>query len=71
MQITGTITHQAIGMGFWGIVGDDGANYRPDKLPKKLQKEGLRIAAEVEESPNQMSVFMWGKAVILKSHEVL
>ena len=71
MQIIGTIQHQALGTGFWGIVGDDGANYRPAKLPKALQKEGLRISAEVEDAPNQMSVFMWGKAITIKSYELL
>jgi hypothetical protein len=71
MQITGTIQQQTLGMGFWGIIGDDGENYRPDKLPKKLQKNGLRISADVTELPNQMSVFMWGKAVSLNSYEIL
>ncbi len=71
MQITGTIKKQNLGTGFWGIVGDDGANYRPDKLPKKLQKEDLRISAEVEDAPAGMSIFMWGKAIILKSYEIL
>lgn len=71
MQITGTIKHLSLGTGFWGIIGDDGANYRPNKLPKQLQQEGLRISAELEDAPNQMSVFLWGKAVIIKNHEIL
>lgn len=71
MQIIGTIQHQALGTGFWGILGDDGEKYRPEKLPKKLQQNGLRISAEIEDAPNQMSVFMWGKAVILKNYEIL
>jgi hypothetical protein len=71
MTITGKIQHIALGTGFWGIVGDDGQNYRPTKLPPKLQQDGLRISAEVEDAPNQMSVFMWGKAVAIKSYEIL
>jgi len=71
MQIIGKIQHQAFGTGFWGIIGDDGLNYRPNKLPKALQKEGLRIKAEAEDAPNQMSVHMWGKAVIINSYEIL
>lgn len=71
MQITGTVQYQAFGTGFWGIIGDDASNYRPNKLPKNLQKNGLRLSAEVEEAPNQMSVLMWGKAVIIKSYEIL
>jgi hypothetical protein len=40
-------------------------------MPKKLQKEGLSVEVEAEESANQMSVFMWGKAIEIKSHKVL
>ncbi len=71
MQITGTVQYQAFGTGFWGIIGDDKLNYRPSKLIKALQKEGLRLTAEVEEAPNQMSVLMWGTAIIIKSYEIL
>jgi hypothetical protein len=71
MTIQGKVVFQKLGAGFWGIAGNDGQNYRPIKMPKKLQKEGLSVEVEAEESANQMSVFMWGKAIEIKSHKVL
>ncbi|RMG86746.1 MAG: hypothetical protein D6714_03650 [Bacteroidetes bacterium] len=63
MKIKGTITYVALGPGFWGIVGDDGKEYRPVNLPAKYQKEGLKVALEARPASEDMSVFMWGKAV--------
>ena len=71
MQIQGKVQFQNFGTGFWGIIGEDGQNYRPKTLIKALQKEGLRISAEVEEVPNQFSVQMWGKSIIINSHTIL
>lgn len=70
MKITGKVVYQNLGTGFWGVTGDDGQNWRPDSMPSELQKEGLKIEAEVEESPNQISMFMWGKAVKIKSYQI-
>lgn len=70
MKITGKVVYQNLGTGFWGVAGDDGQNWRPDAMPSELQKEGLKIEAEVEESPNQISMFMWGKAVKIKSYQI-
>ena len=71
MQIKGTITHVEVEGGFWGILGDDGIPYHPiEGLPKKFEKEGLRITARAKPYEG-MSMFMWGRLVVLKSVEAL
>ena len=63
MKITGTIVHQDLEGGFWGIEGDDGQKYKPvDALPDAVQTDGLRVEAEVEPA-NVLSFAMWGRNV--------
>ncbi len=71
MKIKGKVTHQSLGPGFWGIIGQDGQEWRPVNMPKELQKEGLQVAVEAEEAEEQMSVFMWGTAIEIKSHQII
>lgn len=66
MIIKGKVSHQALGPGFWGIIGDDGKQWRPLSLPSNLQKEGLALEVEAEEAKEQMSIFMWGTAIEIK-----
>lgn len=67
IKATGTIKHQGLEGGFWGIVGDDGKNYDPANLAPEFQQEGLKVSFEAETSPNQMSTHMWGTIVDIKS----
>ena len=63
MQITGTIEYVNLSGGFYGITGDDGQKYQPDKpLPSRFCEKGLRIKATILPSSG-FSVFMWGKMV--------
>jgi hypothetical protein len=66
MLIKGKVSFQKLGIGFWGIISEDGAKFQPLKLAKKYQKEGLDIAVEAEEMEGQMSGFMWGKIIQIK-----
>lgn len=63
MKITGTVVHETIEGGFWGLVGDDGQKYRPvASMPAEVLEDGCRIEAEVE--PVQaLSFAMWGRNV--------
>jgi len=63
IKTTGTIKHQGLEGGFWGIVGDDGQNYDPQNLAPEFQKEGLRVYFEAVTLPNQASFHMWGTIV--------
>ena len=68
-KISGTVHHQKLEMGFWGIEGDDGENWRPVKMPADLQEEGQKITAEVEEVDEEASFMMWGTPVKILSFE--
>jgi len=71
MKIIGTVVHKKLGVGFWGIEDENGGKWRSTEMPSELQKEGLKIEAEIEMAANQVSVFMWGKAVELKSYKII
>ena len=63
LQITGTVSYQNIGTGFWGIIDEDGNKWRPNKLPKEMQKEGKKVSVKAEKAKEQFSLFMWGTAI--------
>jgi hypothetical protein len=71
MTITGTVQKQNLGVGFWGIIGNDGEKWRPIKMPKALQKEGIKVEVEAELANEMVSIFMWGKAIQIKKHKIL
>lgn len=65
-KITGTVSFQQIGTGFWGIVDSHGNEWRPVNMPEQLKLEGKKVTVTVEETED-MSVFMWGTPVLVKS----
>jgi len=67
IKTTGTIKHQGIEGGFWGIVGDDGQNYDPANLAPEFQIEGLRVSFEAVTKPDVASFHMWGTIVDIKA----
>ncbi len=71
MTITGKVVFQHIGPGFWGIIGADGKKWRPSNMPKTLEVEGLKVKIEANETKNQMSVFMWGTGIEIKSYDIM
>ncbi len=63
MKISGQITYVELSGGFWGIVSSDGEQFQPvSPLPANLQKEGLKVTANVSPASG-MSIFMWGTQV--------
>lgn len=71
MKITGTVVHEDLEGGFWGLIGDNGEKYRPvESLPEAVREDGCRIEAVVE--PVQaLSFAMWGRNVRVHSIEKL
>lgn len=61
-KISGTVTFQRLGTGFWGIIDDQGNEWRPVNLPEQLKMEGKKVTLTVKET-DDLSVFMWGTAV--------
>jgi hypothetical protein len=71
IKTTGTVKHQGLEGGFWGIVGDDGQNYDPQNLAPEFQKEDLRVSFEAETKPDAASFHMWGTIIEIKSMKKL
>jgi hypothetical protein len=67
IKTTGTVRHQGLEGGFWGIVGDDEKNYDPVNLAPEFQQEGLKVSFEAVPAASQASIHMWGTLVELKS----
>ncbi len=69
--INGKIVYQNLGTGFWGIEATNGQQYRPVNMPEQLKHEGARVHLIVREVKEEMSIFMWGKAVRVLSFHTL
>lgn len=66
-SVTGTAQKIAIGTGFWGIIDQNGNNYRPINMPAQLKFQGKTITVIVEKVEEGASIFMWGIPVKIVS----
>lgn len=57
----------SLGTGFWGIIDLKGREWRPVNMPEQLKEEGKQVSVTVSEVEEDISVFMWGKAVKIVS----
>jgi hypothetical protein len=69
INTTGTVRHQSLEGGFWGIIADDGRRFDPMGLDAAFQKEGLRVRIEAMPETDMMSTRMWGTMVTLTKIE--
>ncbi|HHC73315.1 MAG TPA: hypothetical protein ENK54_10495 [Thiotrichales bacterium] len=60
LEIRGTLKRIPLEGGFWGIVADDGARYRPGDLPAELMRDGLRVEGRVQPLHGMVGIQMWG-----------
>lgn len=60
MKIKGKVVYQKLSGGFWGIVDDNGREWRPVNMPEQLKQEGKQVSLKVKEVEEDMSIFMWG-----------
>ncbi|MFC1570742.1 hypothetical protein ACFL4E_03055 [Candidatus Omnitrophota bacterium] len=61
----GRVEHQSFGggafaQGFYGIVADDGTQYKPLNLSKSFQIEGLRVKVMGRLNPKKLLTSGWG-----------
>jgi len=68
---TGTVRHQEMEGGFFGIVADDSTKYDPVEIAPAFQKDGLRVKFSARPANNGMSTHMWGVRVELTGIAVL
>jgi len=62
-KITGHVKYLDFEGGFWGIVGDDGKEYRPVSMPNQLKHDGEAVEVTVRPVEEGMSMHMWGEPV--------
>lgn len=70
MTIKGTVKFQNLEGGFWGIVDENGVNYRPVNMPEQLKLEGANIQV-LAIKDDQMSFIMWGDPIKIISFSTL
>lgn len=70
-SVKGRVAYQNIGPGFWGIIGQNGKEYRPVNMPNQLKYEGKEVSIKVVPAGEEMSVFMWGEAVKIVAFETM
>ena len=61
--IKGTVVYKNIGPGCWGIVDDNGGEWRPVNMPSQLRKEGRVAIVRASVIDEGFSIFMWGTPV--------
>ncbi|PIY10984.1 MAG: hypothetical protein COZ18_05000 [Flexibacter sp. CG_4_10_14_3_um_filter_32_15] len=61
----GKVVYQDLEGGFWGIVAEDGTEYKPESLAPEFQKEGLKVEVKGEEAMG-FGIFMWGTPIQIK-----
>ncbi len=62
-KITGTVKYQDIGTGCWGIIDENGKEWRVVNMPEQLKTEGKKVTVSVKEVKEDFSTFMWGEPV--------
>ena len=62
-RINGTVTYQNLATGFWGIVDENGNEWRPVNMPEQLKQKGKKVTVTIREVEEGMSIFMWGTPV--------
>lgn len=68
-KISGKVVYQKLEMGFWGIVDDQGREWRPVQMPEQLKQEGKRVTVTLKEVDEAASFIMWGTPVKILSFE--
>lgn len=70
MTITGISSYQNIGVGFWGIIAEDGNSYLPLNMPEQLKREGAQVRCRARIS-NVETMHMWGTPINIISFETI
>ena len=70
-KIRGTVKYLELEGGFWGIIGEDGTEYRPVDMPAELQEQELDVEATLLQVEEEMSMHMWGEPVKVQDFKVV
>lgn len=70
-RIKGKVAYQDFSGGFYGIIADNGKEYRPVNMPNQLKKDGARVSVVISKAKEEVSIFMWGESVKIISFHTL
>ncbi len=70
-KIKGQVVYKHLGPGFWGIVSNNGKEYRPVNMPEQLKHEGKEVEVSITEVEEDASIFMWGIPVKITGFSTL
>lgn len=59
----GRVEHLSFDGGFYGIVADDGTQYKPLNLSESFQIEGLRVKVLARLNPKKLLTSGWGTPI--------
>ena len=62
-RINGKVVYLDFSGGFWGIIADDGKEYRPVHMPNQLKQKNKRVSIVIKKMKDEVSLFMWGEPV--------
>lgn len=71
IKIKGTVKHLDLEGGFWGIVAENGKEYRPVNMPEQLKHDGEAVVVTLKGVEEEMSLHMWGEPVKVISFHTL
>jgi len=63
LKVKGKVKFLDFEGGFWGIVSEDGKEYRPVAMPEQLKHDGEAVEVTVRLVDEGMSIHMWGEPV--------
>jgi hypothetical protein len=70
IEHTGLVTRVEQDGGFWGIVTEDGSQFRPNNLPVEFEHEGMEVEFEGYVLDDERADDEWGIPVRLTEVEV-
>lgn len=70
-KVVGKVFKKSIGIGAWGIVDNQGVEYRPIFMPEQLKSEGASVVVTVKNIQEEFSIHIWGKPIEIMAFHTL
>ncbi|MCI5083714.1 MAG: hypothetical protein MRY78_18595 [Saprospiraceae bacterium] len=71
LKIKGKVSFQNLGTGFYGIIDENGKEWRPVSMPNQIKYDGKAVEIIAKEVEEEMSIFMWGTPIQIISFSTM
>lgn len=68
-RVTATVTYIPQSGGFWGLIGENGEEWRPVSMPEQLKYNGKKVDVVLDDADDDFSIYMWGTPVVVVSFQ--